>query len=211
MRSFLSGTIFLFVVLCSANFGVAQDKMRRVEQPAKFTYPNTPIQVVINLADKPMLNREARADSDWLNRLSLEITNTSGKDIRFLSINLILREGSAQIPTIAIPIGLENSEPKIKVLAAGDRAVLTTVRPAVDLWLKHLKEQGVADVEKIILSIRQVGFTDGTGWYVGLKTRMDPESGLNVLDGGNANHFDMLYNSTTFYPCVPSVFFAIRT
>lgn len=182
MRKVLSFSAFLFVVLCCAHFGFAQDKLRRVEQPEKFTYPNTPIQVVVNLDDKPMLNRESRAGSDWLKRISLEITNTSGKDIRFLSINLILREGSAQITTIVIPIGLENSEPQIKLLAAGDRAVFRTYDKAVDLWLNHLKEQGLTnDVEKVILDIRQVGFTDRTGWFRGLLTRTDPESGLSSI------------------------------
>ncbi|MGE3466596.1 MAG: hypothetical protein AB7J13_06650 [Pyrinomonadaceae bacterium] len=172
MRVLLSSSVFLFVVLGIADFGFAQDKLRRVEQPAKFTYPNTPVQVVVNLDDMPMLNRGTRTSSDWLNRISLEITNTSGMDIRFLSINLILREGTTEIPTIAIPIGLENSEPRIKILATGDRTVLRTYSKAVDLWVNHLKEKGGPDdVQKIILSIRQVGFTDGTGWYMGLRER----------------------------------------
>ena len=180
------GATLVFVFICACVTGVAQDKLRSVEQPAKFVYPNTPVEVVVNLDGKPMVNRQAQAGPDWLRRISLEITNTSGKDINLLWINLMLREpvygakvASAETACIVVTVELRHSA--IKVVQAGDRITLAPPPPMIDLSTKIAREQGLDDIEKVILDIRQVGFTDNTVWTRGRVSRKDPETGRMVF------------------------------
>ncbi len=176
----------MLVVICAVFAGAAQDKLRRVEQPAKYIYSNTPIEVVVNIDGKEMPGREIMAGSDWLKRVTLDITNTSGKDINSLWINLILREASHGINKatpetvgIAIPVELLHSD--VKVMSTGNRVTIKPSAQFIDVWTKYALENGMKDIEKVILEIRQVLFTDDTGWYIGHRTRKDPESGRYVF------------------------------
>ena len=181
-------TGILFLTICAVFVCPGQDKLRRVEQPAKFVYPNTPIQVVVKLDGKEMSNKEAQAGSDWLRKLSLEVTNTSSKDISWVSINLMLREPvyGAMIATpetagIVIEFDLRYADPAIQVLPSGQKVVLKPPVSTVDRWLKYALKQGIEDIEKVILDVRQVGFTDDTAWTRGRISRKDPDSGHYVF------------------------------
>lgn len=174
------------LVLCAT----AQDKLRRIEQPAKFTYSNTPIQVLVKMDGEPLPSREIVTGPDWLRRLSLEVTNTSGKDINWFSILLILREPppgvskpSLDIAGIVIPVELRHSG--LKILSAGSKITIKPPNQNIDYWTKFALDNGMKDIEKVILEIRQVGFTDDTGWYLGSPTRKDPESGRYLFVTGN--------------------------
>ena len=175
------------MIICAAFVCTAQDKPRRIEQPAKLTYSNTPIQVAVKMDGEPLQNREAQAGPDWLRRISLEVTNTSGKDISSLLINLKLREPpfgvKATLETVGIEINfeLQHSEPKIKVLSAGDRVTLKPPVTMVDYWTRFALEHGMEDIEKVTLDIRSVRFTDDTGWFLGWRTRKDPETGRYIF------------------------------
>lgn len=180
----------MLVIICAVFAGAAQDKLRRVEQPAKYVYSNTPIEVVVNIDGKEMPNREIKAGPDWLHRITLEITNTSGKDINWLWINLMLREpkygATERKPEnagIAIPVELRHTD--VKVLSAGDRITIKPSTQFIDVWTKYALENGMKDIEKVILEIRQVLFTDDTGWYIGYRTRKDTESGRYLFVTGN--------------------------
>ena len=186
MKTIAKGTAVLFLIICAVFVGAAQDKLRQVEQPAKFVYPNTPIQVVVNMDGKEMPDRKAQAGPDWLQMISLEITNTSGKDINLLWINLMLREPkygfTEPLPGVAgIVITVELRQSAIKVLPAGDRITLKPPATMVDYWTKYAREQGIDDIVRVILDIRQVGFTDDTVWTRGRVSRKDPESGRYVF------------------------------
>lgn len=179
---FIAGVAAILVaILFSGLDSVAQEKLRSVEQPARYTHANPPVDVVVKLDDQEMVGREATTGPDWLNRLSFEVTNKSGKDIRFLRIDLILWENARQLPGIVITLGMANTEPKIKILAAGERATLKMAPSVVEIWLKSLKEKGVDDLVRVMLELHQFGFTDGSGWYVGLPTQMSPDGKNEVL------------------------------
>ncbi len=187
MKIIAKGAAVLLVIICGVFVGAAQDKLRRVEQPAKFIYPNTPIQVEILMDGKPMPNRRAQAGPDWLKRISLEVTNTSGKDINWLMINLMLREPlygapkpSLETAGIFITLELPFSEPRIEILRAGERTTLKAKGPQVEYWTNYAREQGLEDIEKVMLDIKQIGFTDDTAWTRGRLSRKDPESGRFV-------------------------------
>ena len=186
LKNFRKGAALLLVIICGAFVCSAQDKLRRVEQPAKFIYSNTPIQVGVSMDGKQMPDREAKAGPDWLEKISLEITNTSGKDINLLWINLTLKEpiygasvASPETAGIAIPVELRHSD--VKVLPAGDRITLKPPATMVNYWTKYAREHGITDIEKVILDIKQVGFTDGTVWTRGRLSRKDPVSGRMVF------------------------------
>lgn len=176
----------LLVVFCGGLVCPAQDKLRRVEQPAKFVYSNTPIRVVVKMGGQEMPNREGQAGPDWLRRMTLEVTNMSGKDINLLWINLMLKEPKygakeATTETAGIVITVELRHSPVKVLRAGDSVTLKPPITMVDYWTKYAREQGMDDIERVILDIRQVGFTDDTAWTRGRLSRKDPESGRFIL------------------------------
>ncbi len=185
-KTITKGAAVLLAIICAVFVCGAQDKLRRVEQPAKFIYSNTPIQVGIRIDGQEMPSREAQAGPDWLRRISLDVTNMSGKDINSLLINLMLKEPKygakeATPETAGIVITVELRHSAIKILPAGDRITLKAPTTMVDYWTKYAREQGIEDIEKVILDIRQVGFTDDTGWFMGRRTRKDPESGRSVF------------------------------
>lgn len=193
MKIFPKAPVVLLIVICAVAGSVAQDKLRRIEQPAKFTYPNTPIQVLVKMDGEPLPSREIVTGPDWLRRLSLEVTNTSGKDISWLSILLTLREPppgvrkpSLDIAGIVIQVELRHSG--LKVLSAGSKVTIKPPTQNVDYWTKFALENGMTDIEKVILDVRQVGFTDDTRWTRGRVSRKDPESGNYLFVTGNPGH-----------------------
>lgn len=178
--------VLFLIVLSIALTGSAQVKTRRIEQPDRFVYPNTPIQVSFCLDGKALSGRELEGGSDWLNRLSLDVTNASDKTIKSLLINLVIKEpiyGArvATPETAGIVITVELRHSAIKILPAGDRITLKPPAPVVDYWTKYAREQGIEDIEKVILDIREVGFIDDTGWSMGRRTRKDPETGRSLF------------------------------
>lgn len=187
MKTIAMGVAVLIAIICATFACFAQEKLRRVEQPAKFVYKNTPIQVVVKMDGEPLPSRKILAGPDWLQRISLEVTNLSRKDINGILINLLLREPpygrKATLETVGIEINfeLQHSEPKIKVLLAGDRATLKPPVSVVDKWTEFALKHGMEDIESVILDIRQVRFTDDTGWSLGSQTRRDPETGRQLF------------------------------
>jgi hypothetical protein len=182
MKRISKGVAMLLVIVCAALACAAQDKLRRIEQPAKFVYKNTPLQVAFRMDGKELPNRELQAGPDWLRRLSLDVSNVSGKDISSLRIDLILKESGDAVPVVTvITVDLAYSEPNIKVLPAGETVTLKPPDRLVDWAVKLAREQGLEDIEKVVLDIRQVGFTDDTGWAFGYPTRKDPGSGRSVF------------------------------
>jgi len=178
---FIARVAILVAILFSGLDSAAQEKLRSVEQPARYTYANPPVDVVVKLDDHEMVGREATTGPDWLNRLSFEVTNKSGKDIRFLRIDLILWENARQLPGIVITLDMANTEPKIKILAAGERATLKMDPSVVEIWLKSLKDKGVDELVRVMLRMYQFGFTDGTGWFVGLPTQRSPDGRNEIV------------------------------
>jgi len=187
MNIFEKGPILLLVVF-SVIPCVAQEKLRWIEQPAKFTYKNTPIEIAVYMDGKKLPNREVRAGSEWLRNISLEVTNTSKKHINWLLINLMLREpvygartSGAATAGIVIPFDLRFSNPNIKVLAPGEKTVLKPPASMINYWTDYARGQGIEDIEKVVLDIKQAGFTDDTAWTRGSFSRRDPDSGRMVF------------------------------
>ncbi|MGE3465578.1 MAG: hypothetical protein AB7J13_01480 [Pyrinomonadaceae bacterium] len=165
----------LTAILCGVYVAIGQEKLRRVEQPVKFVYKNTPVEVVINLDGKPMSNWRAQAGPDWLERISLDVTNVSNKDIKWLLINLMIREpkygareATAQTAGIAIPFEIPYSGPDVIVIRAGEHITLKPPVSAISYWTEYARKQGIEDVEKVLLDIAQVKFTDDSHWYRGI-------------------------------------------
>lgn len=201
----------LLIIICGVSAIAAQDKLRQIVQPAKFVYPNTPIEVTFSLDGKQLPNREIQAGPDWLRKISLDVANTSSKDINLLWINLILKEpvyganvSSAETAGIVITVELRHSG--IKVLPAGDQITLKPPATMVDYWTKYALEQGIEDIQKVILDIRQVGFTDNTTWTRGRLSRKDPKSGRMVFVTDPAPP-DLQSSTSIFVPVTPPVLF----
>jgi len=155
MKMIAKGAAVLLVIISAFFSGAAQDKLRRVEQPDKFIYPETPIQVGVSMDGKQLLNREVKAGPDWLRKISLDVSNISGKDINWILINLVLKEGkpgitvpSPETAGIAITVELSYSEPTIKLLKAGARVPLKPPDNVVDTWTKNAGQPRIKSCHK---------------------------------------------------------------
>ncbi|HEX3102551.1 MAG TPA: hypothetical protein VHQ01_12190, partial [Pyrinomonadaceae bacterium] len=78
-------------------------------------------------------------------------------------------------------VELSYSEPKIKILSAGESVTLTPPDNLVNTWTNFAARQGIIDIDKVRLDIRQVGFTDGSSWFRGIWSHKDPETGRAVF------------------------------
>jgi len=181
MKTIVKGVAVTLVMSCAVFGSIAQEKLRRIEQPPQYVYPKTPIEVSFSMDGKQLPEREVKAGPDWLRKISFEVGNVSGKNINWILIDLILREPKPGVSAIVITVELPYSEPRIKVLLAGDRVTLRPPDRLVDYWTKYARERGLEDIEKVILDIRQVGFTDETSWFRGIWSRKDPETGRPVF------------------------------
>lgn len=170
----------MLMIICGGFTGVSQDKLRRIEQPSLYQYPNTPVTVVVKLDDREMVDRKAIAGPDWLHKLSLDVTNTSRKNIKALRIDLILRDFQTSLPkksSVLVSLELINSLQKTEMLLPGDCTTLKPPAEWIDRWVGYLKDQGEPEIEKIIIDTAQFEFTDGTMWFRGTLMRLDPETG----------------------------------
>lgn len=177
MNIIAKGAVVLLTIICAVFVSAAQDKLRQMEQPAKYVYPDNPVEIIVtSVADKPLINGQIMADSNWLRNLNLKIKNVSGKDIKWIEMNLILREDGPGLSRIVLPVYFGETKPdKIPVvLAAGKMTTLQPRQDDVDFWVRYCKNQGIEDIDRIILDIRRIRFTDDTGWYVGIPTIKDP-------------------------------------
>lgn len=174
-----SVTTMMFLVVCGVLSGLAQEKLRRVEQSKLYQYPNMPVSVDVKFDGREMVDRKVMADQNWLHKLSLDVTNTSAKEIKELRINLILAEG-ASLPnrtTVMISLDLTNAVERTETLLPGDRKTLKPPANWVNEWVAYLRDRGKVDLESIILDVRDFVFTDGTRWYMGIPMGLDPETG----------------------------------
>ena len=167
----------------------AQEKLRKVVQPPSYIYPDTPVSVGINFDGKAIAQKEVYAGPDWLRKLGLEITNISGKDIRFIRVNLVLREATPEAKraskpapeTVSVVLTLEfPSQPEIQILANRGSITLRPGISAVDYWTETVRKQGMQDIETVTLDIVRVGFTDGTSWVRGHVYRKDGDTEVPI-------------------------------
>ena len=177
----------LLLVLCAACLCNAQERGRQIEQPAKFSYSNAPVQVEIKLNGKDIVGKEVEADDDWISNLKLQITNISGKNITSFWINLIIREAVPNITPatpestgVLVPIEFQRTQTKNTIFTAGQSMSVSPPKKMVEFWTNFVRSQGMNEIDKLILDIRQVGFTDGSVWNRGRLTAKDPETGRFV-------------------------------
>jgi hypothetical protein len=151
----------------------------------------TPIEIVNREVSNRPFSTEGTiiAGPEWIKDLTLTVRNVSDKTIiKFEILLTVPKQGD--MPTDA---GMLFSFPQPERLLGPDGKltgdykplVLRTLAPnstvKVQIWqhqlkiLEDIKNQGVSDVEVASISIRQVLFDDGTGWYLGRLTRESPE------------------------------------
>lgn len=179
---FLGGLLVSqFVFLVSG-----QEKIRTIND-ARHNFNNAPITVISReVGGKIFQGKQGVAGPDWLENLTLIIKNVSSKNIKRISILLkIPKQGSMEYGSgfyYPFPQG-ELIRTERGSLAFG-QASLLILQPGATVklraWphqlkiLEVLKAQGVTDIGDVEISITQVTFDDGTGWFVGLPAVEDP-------------------------------------
>lgn len=168
----------------------AQMKTRTIDE-SRDNFANSPVAIVNReVAGNPVNNSRVTAGADWLRDLKLTVKNISNKPIVKFEIHLTIpKQGlmpydAGMVFSFPQPGRVLDSTGK----PTGEYGSLSTrvLEPGsstnVQVWLHQLqiledvKSQNVTDVSKVFLSIRQVVFKDGTGWFVGKETRQDPEN-----------------------------------
>jgi len=216
MRKVNVGITVIVLVFCSFVAGAAQSKLRRIEQPERFVYKNTPIEIRFFVDDKQLVNGQIYEGSDWLRRLRLEVANISPKNISSFRVDLMLREpksasqgSQAENSGIVITYDLRYANPPTKVLQANTSVVLMPPVGMIDYWTEYAREQGLTDIDRVSFEIRQVTFTDDTGWMLGSPTKRDPQTGRMLFVKDELSPSPLLLSSNLMVQPFKSSFFCV--
>lgn len=171
----------------------AQDRIRTLKEVDH--KPSVSKAAPISIVSKELNNKRFTGESilagpNWLSDLALTVKNVSAKPIvKFQILLTIAKKGNMEND-----VGMMFSFPQPERLldAAGKptgaykELSIRVLQPdqtiRVQVWLHQLKilddieGQGVSDVNLAELSIQQVVFEDGSGWFVGRETREDPNN-----------------------------------
>jgi hypothetical protein len=186
MKIFTRAMASIIFVTATALTLIAQEKPRRIERPAQTYDASTPINVKIKF-DGIVKNsgEEFIASADWLQKISLEVENTSGKEIHAVLVDLILKEpnraarqDTAEAAAVVLTIDLRHSSPRVEVLPAGAYATLKPPASVVQSQMNFARDTfAIQEFYKATLVVSAVAFTDDTMWREGRLSRKDPKSG----------------------------------
>lgn len=186
MKSFLLIGVALFMPFIA----VSQDRVRLIEESdPKLNFPNAPVAIVSRSVGNKTFLSDGKfvAGPDWLKNLTLDVQNVSTKRIIRFEINLkIEKQGSMTYDAgmeyyfrlrnepVLDKMGRPTGEYKIrKPLEPGEIVTVKLAEHQLPV-LDDIKRFGITDIERVFMSIRRVVFDNGTGWFVGIETREDP-------------------------------------
>jgi hypothetical protein len=165
----------------------------RSDSPVKITLIKTKKRVIEN--DKKLFD-----DDDWLQGLTLRVTNHSDRTITYVGIQLIFRRTEDQESGLPAgwplnygidPLGLKPGDiipsPQIAPIPPGGEAEITLGDTEYREVEKFLGMAGFpANRKRLELDITVVGFSDETIWNSGHMFRRDPGSLKGPLKGWSA-------------------------
>ncbi len=181
--------VLISLFLLTASLCLAQQKTRILDESTpKNNFANPPIAIVSReVGNTPIIDSKILAGSDWLRDLTLTVKNISTKQIVRFEINLKIEKKGAmpydagmefhfalgRVPVLDAT-GKPTGEYKpSKALKPGE-TVRVKVQEHQLRILDDIKMYGVGDIDRVLMSIRRVIFDDGSGWFVGIETREDP-------------------------------------
>jgi hypothetical protein len=158
--------VCLGLALCAAGAGRGQGRARAVVStvPAR-----VPLKVVVR-------NGERVADPSnegWLRDLEVEVTNTGGRPVYFVSLLLLLpgaKMGGVQ-PVFKLKFGSPElgsftalARPEDVPLAPGESAVVKVPESEAAMWERWRARGAATDPPRLVLVLHQLNFGDGTGF-----------------------------------------------
>lgn len=176
------------VPLSSLTVTVSQQEQERlVEKKSR----EEPIKIIsLKTKKRPLkLGLKFTDDDDWLRGFSVKVGNTSGKGIRFISIELSFprpkdRDG-AQDPPLSHTITYGEMPPAPGETATPEQSRLVLPGDTVNLLLPDSEYEGLrsflqrlnypASIRHLVLRVEDVVFDDGTMWHAGMLLRRDPD------------------------------------
>jgi hypothetical protein len=162
--------MFSLAALCGLSSGRAQSGEKEEREVVDKIPKHLPIKVKIK---KPEKLKDAR-DENWLDDLSIEVTNTGTKPIFFLSIHLAMPDVLApdghkyaflyKYGRIDLAAFEESVRPDDVPLQPGETVTLMPPANHVEGW-KSLRGEGkVTNPRKLELKFQEINHGDGTGY-----------------------------------------------
>ena len=155
----------------------ARDKVVEIDN-----FPNSPVEI-IDLQVKEMnvkLGEKFKIDDDWLRTIRFKLKNISDKPIIHISMNLDFPETAAE-PRMAYALefgqkpGARQHKSGPIFLIKGDLAsVALSDAQYADLKRFVETKRPLTSINKVLLSVPLVFFSDGTAWSGGTLYRPDP-------------------------------------
>lgn len=141
-------------------------------------------------------DRKFFADDDWLQGLTVQVANQSGKTITFIGIELTFFRGDDQAPGLPVSWPFEYGlDPFDSDDAAVPHSRFRSIQPGekIDIILldreyeeikKGLRETHFpTSIKKVEMRVLKIGFDDGTAWNAGYMFRRDPKNMREPLKG----------------------------
>lgn len=150
----------------------------------KRTYANEPLKIVdLRVGSKELqFDEDFLGDTDWITKVEVKLKNTSTLQITHLQINLQLPQGKES--ALSVPFAIAGSPthlPEVQPtfqLNPGDTLILKFNSK----FLQKLKEKaaqiGHRELNRLILSIERVVFSDNTLWQYGYIHRRNSNNPL---------------------------------
>lgn len=169
----VKGFFIVIVLILGSSFVTAQTAERTVKDKS---FENAPATVVGKFVGQESFKTREKtyAEKDWLKNFAFEVQNVSGKQISSIHFLVeVQKQGTMSLP-LAVPV-VYFATKESEVIKPGE---VVLVKFPVDTFRninKLLEKDEASDVEKVILSVRQVYFVNNTRWVEGIESKMDPK------------------------------------
>lgn len=194
MKRILSVTFAISLVGSFVFVANGQDRLRTFRE-LRNNFQNPPIEIIgIETGGKPFSGRQQIAGPDWLEDVSLIVKNISPKNIRTISITILIPKQGAMEHIHGLRYGFPQSEvtrdekgtlvfgkPTIMILRPNETFKLRTHALHTPLILEKLMGLGVRDISEVQIAILEVTFDDDTGWLTGVPTVKQPDGNYLIV------------------------------
>lgn len=185
--------LMLLVILVGIKEATVDAKPQKEKVVENLPYGTEPVELLeIKLSGKNLkLGGKVSDGDDWLQNLAFKLKNKANKQIVFVEIALDLPETITSGPQMAYIFRLgqnpvEKKHVRAPLLLMPDDSLLVTVADEYDKLKAFVQDRHqITDINKAVLRLSFLGFSDGTAWSAGEMVRPDPNNSRRYIPINN--------------------------
>ena len=185
--AFLAATVSLTALLPVDSFAVQDQEKGIYYEP----FRHDPVKITVPRTKKGAIefNKKFDDDADWFKGLALRVENISNKPINYINVMLLFERPAQEKAAGKLPFGesliygsspfwSRGVTPPAKAIPPGGSVILSLRDEDFDAVKDILKKDGYSEgsVNRIVASVQEVGFEDGTVRSGSELYRSDPDN-----------------------------------